>query len=182
MSRLCFSRLCAKSTIILLAITFLTAGGELIWAKSVPQLPPLRTIELAPRDTTQEEPVISTIAISPTGKRFATGGDDHLVRIWDVEDATVVGRLAGHADWVRSVAFSPDGHFLASAGNDRRIRFWNISSETPLFSVAVPSHAIHCLAYDPDGKLLASAGFSNVVHVFTTDSGKTKYELARARR
>ena len=73
-------------------------------------------------------PVISGVAIDHTGKMLATVGDDHILRIWNLEDGKVLYRLAAHTDWIKAVAFHPDGKAVATAGNDRRIRIWDLTS------------------------------------------------------
>src|SRR5262245_43804977 len=44
----------------------------------------------------------ATIAVtfSPDGKRIASGGDDHVVRLWDAETLREVAVLHGHEDMV----------------------------------------------------------------------------------
>jgi len=72
--------------------------------------------------------------------RLATGGCDHLVRIWiydassecwriegDGVSSPRSGELPGHTDWVRAVAWCPSrsaGQVLASAGQDGRVLIW----------------------------------------------------------
>ena len=50
-------------------------------------------------------PVVSALAIQPSGNVLATAGDDHLVRLWDFRTGELIRRLSGHEDWVTAVAF-----------------------------------------------------------------------------
>ena len=70
--------------------------------------------------------VVTAVALVPGGKWIASGGDDHLVRIWNSETGVLAQTLKGHADWVRSLAFSPDGNKLVSAGDDHRLIEWSV--------------------------------------------------------
>jgi len=72
----------------------------------------------------------SCAAFSRDGAHIATGGDDGVVRVWDVRTRSVVfeSKADGHKVRVCSVAFSPDGMSVASGGVDRSAKLWNIAS------------------------------------------------------
>ena len=90
--------------------------------------------------------------LSPDGKFLASGGDDKVVLIWDIEQKKLVMWLRGHTQTVWALAFSPDGTLLASGGSDA-IRLWDVSRQK---QVAVLEKESGALAFSPDGKLLAS--------------------------
>lgn len=68
----------------------------------------------------------------PLVRRFATGGCDAVVKIWEFSDEhnryVEVDQLAGHSDWVRDVAFAPNlglaRTYLATASQDRTVIVW----------------------------------------------------------
>jgi WD40 repeat protein len=68
------------------------------------------------------------VAVSPNGKLLATGGSDHLVRLWDLASARELAQLAGHVGRVHVVAFSHDGNYLASGSEDTTILLWDVAS------------------------------------------------------
>jgi WD40 repeat protein len=69
------------------------------------------------------------VAVSPDGRRVASGLGDRTVRIWDAATGQVIDILRGHSDLVYDVAFSPDGSELASASYDKTLRIWDLASK-----------------------------------------------------
>ena len=94
------------------------------------------------------------------GRLIATGGDDDVVRIWDVAAGRQLRALRGHDDHIVSVAFSSDGKLVASTGYDRSIRIWDVATGNHLQTLSGHVGAIKCLAFSPDGRQLASGSGS----------------------
>lgn len=69
---------------------------------------------------------------SPDDKYVVTGGQDDLLSIWNVADASLAARCQGHHSWVTSVAFDPwrcdDRNYrFGSVGEDCRLCLWDFS-------------------------------------------------------
>ncbi|KAI9674682.1 MAG: GTPase-activating protein S13 [Caeruleum heppii] len=82
--------------------------------------------------------LVSSGAPNTAQRRFATGGSDNLVKIWDLNSDlktyTATQSLAGHADWVRDVAWSPtilSRSYIASASQDKTVRIWTSDPANP---------------------------------------------------
>src|SRR5262245_6360231 len=60
---------------------------------------------------------VRALAVNRDGTLLATGGDDHVVRLWGLEGGKQ-GELTGHGGAVTALAFAPDGGRLVSASGD----------------------------------------------------------------
>src|SRR5207244_4071803 len=60
------------------------------------------------------------------------GSDDGTVRLWKVDDGSLLQTLRDGPHEVRGVAFSPNGSTLASANNDGTIKLWDVQTGTCL--------------------------------------------------
>ncbi|CAM9768810.1 unnamed protein product [Chrysoparadoxa australica] len=67
-----------------------------------------------------------SIAMSHSGRFFATGGSGMVVKLWGYESMELVASGKGHSDTITCVAFSPDDKQLVSTGADGCVLVWNI--------------------------------------------------------
>jgi len=73
---------------------------------------------------------VESISFSPDSKYIVTGNSDKTVKLWNVNEGTVIRTLEGHRNSVNSISFSADGRFIASGSRDKTVRIWNITSFT----------------------------------------------------
>src|SRR5262245_34485633 len=108
---------------------------------------------------------VAAVAVSPDGKRIASGGYDRAVRLWDAETLRAVTVLTEHKGSVFTVAFSPDGNTLATAGADDGIRMWDLTAPEPKVTQVLKGHKgdVRSVAYTADGKTLASGDAGGIV-------------------
>ena len=71
---------------------------------------------------------VLSVAASPDGACFATGGADASVRLWESGTRTCAQVLSSeHSDLVWGLAFSPDGSRLATGGDDKTLALFGVS-------------------------------------------------------
>jgi WD40 repeat protein len=107
---------------------------------------------------------VINIAFSPAGNLLATSPDRYAVKIWDMQDGSILYNLyTSFTGAVNCFAFSPDGGYLATGHYDGTIRLWELDQGTLVRSIS-STGVIESLAFNPDSQLLA-VGTSYTNHV-----------------
>ena len=139
----------------------LASGGSdgtiRLWEWTDNQDPPEVTI-LARRSTP-----VRTVAFSPSGRELAVGGEDGVVRVFDLLTRRVIHTLDACSGIVTDLAFSADGTTLASADNQTELCLWDMATGDQLnepvstLSIPDPKYSFH-VTFNPDASYVA-AGF-----------------------
>jgi WD40 repeat protein len=111
---------------------------------------------------------VESVAFSPDGALLATGGQDDIIRLWDLETGNEVKTLDGGTSnvAVKRLAFSPDGAWLASKTGGE-IRLWDmVTGERQPVRTFTRANSVSNLAFSPDGKTLASGREDDTVTVW----------------
>jgi len=131
---------------------------------------------------------VNTVVFSPDGKRLASGADNGLVIVWDMETGAKLVQLEGHkGSTVYSIVFSPDGNQLYSALGPlgissetppahTTIRAWDAHSGEALATLQHES-AVTAVAIDSNGRWLASGTGDASIHVWKRETGEELFVL-----
>jgi len=113
------------------------------------------------------------IAFIPGSNLLATGGDDHLVQLWDVSKGTKAATLRTGDTMVTSLSATPDGRLLAAS--DMAGRLWLFDPSAP----AKPGRRlpdfparVRQIAWSPDGQRLAIAGKTPTARIWDRQTGR----------
>ncbi|KAI3526809.1 hypothetical protein L1887_06072 [Cichorium endivia] len=93
-----------------------------------------------------------------------SGGDDAVVKYWDVSSETLIHNLIGHKDYVRCGDGSPASDDMFITGSyDHTVRVWDVrvSNQGSMMNI---NHGapVEDVIYLPSGGLIATAGGNNV--------------------
>eukprot|EP01112_Ceratiomyxa_fruticulosa_P019429 TRINITY_DN6352_c0_g1_i1.p1 TRINITY_DN6352_c0_g1~~TRINITY_DN6352_c0_g1_i1.p1 ORF type:complete len:460 (-),score=73.21 TRINITY_DN6352_c0_g1_i1:207-1586(-) len=67
------------------------------------------------------------------GKLLAVGGEDPVVKVFEIDTSTALREFRGHTAPIRVVRFSPsDGTKIVSGCDDKTVRTWEINTGDPL--------------------------------------------------
>jgi WD40 repeat protein len=99
------------------------------------------------------------VAFLPDGKAAVSGGDDRMVRLWDVATRKEIRSFKGHQGPVQCVAVSSDGRYILSGGEDGTARRWEVATGREVSCFRGHTEAVDCVAFvPPDGARALSAG------------------------
>jgi WD40 repeat protein len=128
------------------------------------------------KEADQHPPVVTAIAFHPHGRWLATAGDDHVIRLWDIQQQRAVAVLHGHKDWVKGVGFSGNGQTLASVGADGKLFLWDLKERRRSQTLA-SDYPLSALALMPDGQRFVVGGLARAI--YTMDGSRKATSLMK---
>jgi WD40 repeat protein len=116
----------------------------------------------------------------PDSKRLAVGGQDGVIRLWDVGTAKPVDASSDPVG-VRALGFSRDGRHIGIGGRGDNIPVWDWQKGSLHRRLSHPASTVNALAYTPDGQSLVCLRAAGAVDVFDAKTGTRRPILAGSR-
>ncbi|KAK7754437.1 HIR complex subunit [Diatrype stigma] len=127
---------------------------------------------------------IHSVRFSPNGRYLASGADDKIICIYQlesgpptiatfgtnepppVENWKTSRRLVGHDNDVQDLAWSYDGSILVSVGLDSKIVVWSGHTFEKLKVLSVHQSHVKGITFDPANKFFATASDDRTIKIF----------------
>ena len=121
--------------------------------------------------TASSDLYIRSVCFSPDGKYLATGAEDRLIRIWDIENKKIVMVLQGHDQDVYSLDYFPSGDKLVSGSGDRTVRIWDLKTGQCSLILSIEDGVTTVAVSPGDGKFIAAGSLDRAVRVWDSETG-----------
>lgn len=113
---------------------------------------------------------VRSVCFSPDGKYLATGAEDNMIRIWDIQAKEIKIRFTGHEQDIYSLDFSRNGRILASGSGDKTVRLWSLEEKRELRTLVIDD-GVTTVALSADGRLVAAGSLDRSVRVWDVETG-----------
>lgn len=132
--------------------------------------------------TTGHNEQINCLALNKEATRMASGGNDNLVKIWDMATARELRTLGGNDGRVGYVSFSPDGSMVGAGLDHGELKFYNVATGEVVSSYPMES-TITEFGFKATGEV-CFIGEDHQLHVadYTTGAAPNIIKIAPASR
>lgn len=112
-------------------------------------------------------------SVTPAATQVMLGCADGWLRLWDLEDGTLLDSYEADPVGTRGVVFTPEGWLLAGGEpGDDSVRLVDPVYADLILLVDTPGYAAMAFALSPDGSLLAVGGDDGALHVWDVAAGE----------
>lgn len=107
------------------------------------------------------------IAINPLRGEIAVGYSDHFIRIYSIDDLSLIKEWPAHANSVFTLSYTPDQQFLISGSRDARLKSWDVGANyRQANEVVAHLFAINNLVFSPNKKHFVTCSMDKSIKVW----------------
>ncbi len=115
---------------------------------------------------------VSAAAFSPNGRQAVSGGQDNLVRLWDIPTGLLLQTFDVETGSVASVAFSPDGQSILAAGADGKLRLLSLATGRTAATLDGHEGGALSVSFSPDGRKALSGGSDKSIKLWDMETSQ----------
>lgn len=105
---------------------------------------------------------VQDVQFSSDGSRLSVIYPDYSMRLWNVEDWSLVASGPAHGELLTDLSFSDDGRYVLTAAFDGEVRIWDARTGRHLRTFREAGEAIRSASFSPDGRLVIAATGENL--------------------
>ncbi len=148
-------------------------------------------------DTGGHMGIIKGLIFTPDGKQLISGGEDKVIRVWDIESGTTVRTIRGQIGpgpegKIYGMGLSPDGRLLAVAGwmgvftgqkpnredeDAHKIRIIDFETGEIVRILKGHTNVVEDLKFSPDGKRLITSSHDYSAIIWDVQTGRMIHRL-----
>ncbi|MFH1436118.1 MAG: protein kinase [Pseudomonadota bacterium] len=117
-------------------------------------------------------------AFSPVGDLVATGCEDGILRIWNVESGDLAFSAAGNTGGIFAVAFSPDGKSLATGGGDGKVFLWEDYRKRRPVLLGRHDGEVWSVEFSGDGRFVLSSSLDGKARLWNVSKRSLEREMS----
>jgi WD40 repeat protein len=122
--------------------------------------------------------MVFDLAYSKDGKYIISGGEDNLVKLWEVRSQKCIRTFPGQGSEILSLCFSGDGKKIASGGI-QKINIWSTETGALIKSLNGHTARVSSLSFTPDDKQLVSGSHDGKIILWDIETGNKLKEIKR---
>ncbi|MEX1228952.1 MAG: WD40 repeat domain-containing protein [Planctomycetaceae bacterium] len=130
-----------------------------------------------PRLLSGHEGSVRFAALDISGNRAVTGGTDRQLKIWDVEQGSLVRSLDNAGEAITCGTLSADGQRAVTCGYGSGLMFWDLVEMKSLGKRYGHKQRVWSLAFSPDGETVASGSDDRSVKTWVFSTQKTIHTI-----
>eukprot|EP01127_Copromyxa_protea_P012226 TRINITY_DN3160_c0_g1_i4.p1 TRINITY_DN3160_c0_g1~~TRINITY_DN3160_c0_g1_i4.p1 ORF type:complete len:408 (+),score=46.38 TRINITY_DN3160_c0_g1_i4:637-1860(+) len=142
----------------------LPTTGTRVYGRTVIPTHTLNTLKI-------EKGELNSVAFSPSGSVFMTGGMDKTVRLYDSGTTRLLHSLHGAERCIMSVSFSPTGEHVIAASNDNAARVWDTSYGRQHANLMGHSGKVFSSKWTHDSRKIITGSHDRTIRVWDAASG-----------
>ncbi len=147
------------------------------WVELV-ERPPFVEVPALVKTLTGHTGEVTTVAVTPDGRRAVSGSVDGTIRIWNVPAGSCDYIVDAHAQGVNAVAITADGSSVASAGADGRVRFWRGETAEHVRTIEADPVEALSVALGEGGAVAYIGDTEGTIGVWSVEDGQMLHRLA----
>lgn len=126
---------------------------------------------------TQHVSSVNTVAFSHKGNRFASGGDELSIYVFNTSSCELLGKIDILAP-VRSILFSLDDDYILAGHKDRMVRSWHIETNMATL-ISTHNDSVNQIVLSLDGHKIASCSDDTTIILHDINRGTSKNDVLK---